>query len=88
MDMGCPDFRNIVEKLSVSRRRFPYFIFGYCHLLGYKNGELWKHAHNFYVYVSDLYQFFPKSVFLYVEITHKVTKEFVNYAIYTYFNFY
>jgi len=37
------------------------------------------------MYVSDLYQFYPKNVFLYAEITHEGTKEFVIDAIYIYF---
>jgi len=39
------------------------------------------------MYVSDLYQFFPKSSSFYAEITHESTKEFVVNAIYTFFKF-
>jgi hypothetical protein len=87
VDMGltspcCPDSRYVIEKLSVSRRRFPYFFFGYCHLLRYENVESWKHAHKFYVFVSDLYEFFPKKIFLFTEITQENAKEFVIGAVY------
>jgi len=71
--LWCPDFRYVIEKLSVPRRRFSHFIFAFCHWLKYENAELWKHAHKFWVFVSDLYQFLPKNIFLYAEISHEST---------------